>query len=323
MSNISENQAKTLVEHVLSVGSPLTRSAYTKDLEDFRLFTRKPSIVRAAAHLLEGDFDAADKLVKRYRDTMAAQNGRDLSSATVNRRLTVLRSLAKASHRRGWTTWVLDVKSVKHESVKVPDGPPAEKAAAMLVKATETDSPADRRTFAILRLALDLGLRRAGICALDVGDVDLKALKIRVRLKGGVKKRTKDLAVQTAQAIELWLDIHPARPAPKNAPLFVNLIEGRHTRLSGPAVYNIVRAVSSSVGCRTRPHGLRHTAITEAVKRAGELGETLDQVRAFSDHKDFRMVLRYRDAAAGVQKKFTGANAAAFGDPLAKRRRSG
>lgn len=100
----------------------------------------------------------------------------------------------------------------------------------------------------------------------------------------------------------------------------MNLIPGRHTRISEPAVYNIIRDNSTAAGHRTHPHGLRHTAVTEAVKRADELGETLDQVRAFSDHKDFRMVLRYRDSAAGVQKKFTNANAAAFGDPLAAKR---
>jgi hypothetical protein len=51
---------------------------------------------------------------------------------------------------------------------------------------------------------------------------------------------------------------------------------------------------------------------------AARLGETLDSVMQFSDHADFRMVLRYRNASKKAQKKFANANAATFGDPLAQ-----
>ena len=64
---------------------------------------------------------------------------------------------------------------------------------------------------------------------------------------------------------------------------------------------------------------IRHTAITNAIINAARLGETLDSVMQFSNHADFRMVLRYRNTAKGAQKKFANANASAFGDPLANR----
>ena len=313
-----ESRAKVILQSILAAGRPATQHAYTADLADFTRFVSKDDPAAAVAILIGGSFDQADLLIRRYRDEMVQEKKRDLSAATVNRRLTVLRKMVRAAHRRGWTTWLLDVPNVKDEAVKNPDGPSATKAGEMLAKAAADNSPAGRRTYAILRLALDLGLRRGAICALDVADVDLASRKVRVLLKGREKKRMKDLAPPTCVAIRRWVDVHPLRPLPKSAPLFVNLIPGRNTRLSGPAVYNIVTAISVAVGARTRPHGLRHTAITEAVQRASSLGETLDQVQAFSDHKDFRMVLRYRNAGRGVQKKFTEANAAAFGDPFAK-----
>lgn len=310
-------QAQTVVDSVLRTRSPATQAAYAADLDDFRRFAKARSRAHAILSMLTGSFDDADRLVRRYRDSMASERRRNLAPSTVNRRLTVLRKISKATHRRGWTTWLLDVPNMIGDPVKDPDGPSEEKVSEMLTKAARDDSPTGRRTYALLRLFIDLGLRRGAVCGLDIGDVDLVKASARVRLKGHESKRRKNLAPATVTALERWLDAHPLRPAPKTAPLFVNLIPGRYERISGPGVWGIVKQISKSVGSPTRPHGLRHTATTRALLNAETLGETLDQVREFTDHKDFRMVLRYRNAAAGVQRKFTNANAASFGDPFA------
>jgi integrase/recombinase XerC len=316
MPGITPSQATTLIEGLKSTGGDDTHAAYAKDLHDFVGFLDVKDEKAALCRLLSGTFDAADGIVRRYRDSMSSSQGRGLASSTVNRRLTVLRRIAKAAHRRGWITWLIDVPSMKSELVKNPDGPTLEKATEMLAMAAKQKGQAGRRTYAILRLALDLGLRRGAIVGLDAGDVDLVNRTVWVVLKGHDKKKQKDLAETTCVALQRWLDVHPTKSMTPATPVFVNLIPGRHTRLNGSTIYDIVRDISVAVGSRTRPHGLRHTAITEAVLRATAIGETLDQVRAFSDHTDFKMVLRYRNTSARVQKKFTESNAKAFGDPL-------
>jgi len=47
---------------------------------------------------------------------------------------------------------------------------------------------------------------------------------------------------------------------------------GKGQRLTGTSLYRIVREYGHMVGVKTRPHGLRHTAITKAVKKAHEVG---------------------------------------------------
>jgi hypothetical protein len=53
--------------------------------------------------------------------------------------------------------------------------------------------------------------------------------------------------------------------ARKRAPLFVNFDRaGKSGRLTGSAVYFIVRGLGTTAGFTVRPHGLRHLAITSA-----------------------------------------------------------
>lgn len=314
---IDLHKAAQSMDAVLGPCRKNTALAYRKDLSDFARYLRTDSVEKAVQRLLSGGFGAAEQLVNRYRNRMISEHGRDLAPATVNRRLSVLRQVARAAHRRGWIQWTLDVKNVTEDTVKNPDGPPVEKVTEMLNIAAQDDSRAGRRTYAILRLFSDLALRRSSITALNVGDLDLKTKMLRVRIKGHDKPKRKDLPDATAVALRRWIEVHPCAVNTPCDPVFVNLIPGRYTRLSGPAVYQLMRKVSTAVNCRTRPHGFRHTSIEQAILNATQLGETLDRVRDFSDHRDFRMVLRYRNSGKRVQGRFADANASAFGDPLA------
>jgi integrase len=46
-----------------------------------------------------------------------------------------------------------------------------------------------------------------------------------------------------------------------------------------------------------RPHGIRHTAITAALKEAGKTGTPIEEVLAYSGHsrQSLSLLLRYRD----------------------------
>jgi len=84
--------------------------------------------------------------------------------------------------------------------------------------------------------------------------------------------------------------------------MFTNFDNARKgERLTGTSVYRIVRKLGEQIGIQTRPHGIRHTAITECVKRSREADIGLEEVSDFSDHKDVRTLLIYRDCERNVQ----------------------
>jgi len=57
------------------------------------------------------------------------------------------------------------------------------------------------------------------------------------------------------------------------------------------------------VGVHVRPHGIRHTAITQAIDAAAKQGLSIDVVRQFSRHKSIGTLLVYRDQHENKQRQ--------------------
>jgi integrase/recombinase XerC len=72
-------------------------------------------------------------------------------------------------------------------------------------------------------------------------------------------------------------------------------------RLTGNGLFKIVRGLGQKNGLKVRPHGLRHTAITEACKAAQANGMDLEEVMDFSRHKNVKTLMVYRDRERNVQ----------------------
>jgi integrase/recombinase XerC len=89
--------------------------------------------------------------------------------------------------------------------------------------------------------------------------------------------------------------------------LFINFDEIHRSktgrRLSGSAIYEIVRdrAREAGVTVPVRPHGIRHTAITDARVAAARRGYGLDDLVDFSGHADVRTLKHYLDDQKSVQ----------------------
>jgi integrase/recombinase XerC len=108
-----------------------------------------------------------------------------------------------------------------------------------------------------------LGLRRAEAVGLDIADVDLAGGAVLVLGKG---------------------------------PLFVALDRAsKGHRLTGSAVYGIVRRLGEAAGVRARPHGLRHAAISRLLDLTNG---NVRAVQKFSRHASVQTVLRYDDNRA-------------------------
>jgi integrase/recombinase XerC len=123
--------------------------------------------------------------------------------------------------------------------------------------------------------------------------------------KARSQKEPMTLPEPTKAALEAWLQARGT----EDGPLFVNFHRaGKGGRLTGSAVYFIVRELGTKAGLTVRPHGLRHLAITSALDLTN--GD-LRAVQKFSRHKDVRVLNIYddnrQDVAGDVARLVAGA----------------
>lgn len=309
-----------------------TLRAYRQDLEDFArwlapalprgLFDGQaagdgpaaegqlpPPLAEAAAMLLSGGHGRANDLVLGWRADMI---DRKLSAGTINRRLATVRGLVRRARVAGRVAWELEVEGVTRLVLRDTRGPGAQAAGAMLAAAAATAEECPvraARDHAMLQLLVALGLRRGEICSLDVQDADLAGQRLWVRRKGKTEKQSLSMPPAAVRLVKAWLAHRPHVPAANGTPaLFVNFDRAAaDRRLTGAGLYSIVRAYGRLAGVTARPHGLRHTAITEAIKAGTAAGASLDEIRQFSGHKHIATLLLYRDAERNLQGQLAAA----------------
>ncbi len=290
------NPAHTLIRAFLQGKSESTLKAYRADLENFRAYLGAKTLSESARLLIESPHGQANLLVLNYKFEMQR---RKLKATTINRRLSALRSLVQLANTLGMVSWTLEVKNDPVEPYRDTAGP-GESNFQKMVAANwnQRNQKKAVRDYAILRLLHDLGLRRGSVVNLDLLDVDLEQNRIWVKLKRHSDKKVKELPDATTRALNDWILIRGT----DDGSLFTNFDHaGKGGRLTGTSIYRIIRKLGKEVGIQTRPHGIRHTAITEAVKKAKEADIGLEEVVDFSDHKDVKTLLIYRDRERDVQ----------------------
>ena len=294
----ARSKAAGLVSAFLSGRSERTIAAYRQDLEDFRAWAEADTIDHAAASLFSLPHGDANACALAYKTDLLS---RSLSPATINRRLAALRSLVKLARTLGLVAWTLEVENVKTKPYRDTRGPGRSGFEAMLAEAKAQPPKKAARDCAMLRLLHDLGLRRGELVALDLSDVDIEAGTVAVMGKGRMEKDTLSMPEPTQVALVRWL----RKRGRKAGPLFRNLDRaGKGDRLTATSLYRIVRGLGKKAGLTTRPHGLRHTAITEACRKAQAAGYGIEEVLDFSRHSrkgGLSVLMLYRDRDRNLQ----------------------
>lgn len=287
--------ASLLLGSWLEGRSEHTRRAYAHDIEDFRAFLSVETADTAVAHLLLRGNGVANGVALAYRANLRS---RRLSPATINRRLAALRSLVALARLLGIVSWNLQVSNLRSEAYRDTMGPGRVAVRAILEILAAKSTPQALRDLALLRLLNDLALRRSEVVSLDLEHIDFNASRVAVLRKGMTQRIWLSLPRQTLEAIRSWL----ARRGESPGALFLGFRgRAKGKRLTGGAVFRIVRRLGKAVGVCVRPHGLRHTAISAAVKAAEAAGIGLEEVLDFSGHADVRTLLLYRDRERNVQ----------------------
>lgn len=292
-------QADELVRAFFSGKSPKTIEAYRRDLNDFRVFLQATDMNHVAKIFFSGGLYKANHLALKYRTFLS--DDKKLQPTSVNRKLAAIRSFVDMANTLGMITWKIQIKNQKTiSSLHDTAGPGKTGVQILRDESAKRTDPKGLRDRAILHLLSDLALRRAEIVGLDLEDVNLTTGTLRVLGKGRLQKETLSLPKRTAKILLEWIEVR----GDFEGPLFVNFhhddnIQGM--RLTSDGLYFIIKDLGAKTGQKVRPHGLRHTAITEAVRKTQAIGMDLTKVLKFSRHKHLNTLQVYIDAVEGAQ----------------------
>ncbi|MCB1955946.1 MAG: tyrosine-type recombinase/integrase [Rhodocyclaceae bacterium] len=135
-----------------------------------------------------------------------------------------------------------------------------------------------RRGYAIVRCALDMGLRAGEIANLSIDDIDWREGTVTLK---GTKSRRQDilpLPMTTGQALADYLQHE--RPANPNRALFLCRRDSRDIPITTDAVQNVIRRACRRAGLPdSGSHLLRHTLACRLVENGSSLKEVADVLR--------------------------------------------
>jgi site-specific recombinase XerD len=245
--------------------SPLSIAAYEATLWQFRtwcetLGTKEPDTVTA-------------REVLEYLEYLRRE--RDNGAAIINRTVTIFRSFYRAivamGHLEPKANPMIGFPKVKAAARKLPVTLDTEEVRRLL-EVGRVDTILGIRDRAIVALLYGTGIRASECAQLREGRVDLRALTVTVRGKGG-HERTIPLNEEVAAYLREYIQVRgPQLPA---APFFRSR---RGAALSRGTLYERIR----TLGRRARltkplsPHRLRHTFASHLVREGINLVTTRD-----------------------------------------------
>lgn len=269
--------------------SPHTRAAYASDLRQWRLFLERHGLTPPAAR---------PEHVAAWRDALHAAGA---ATATVNRKLTVVRQLYAEAIARGELT--------SNPAARIPgfrgagDSPTRGLTAAearALLASPDRETLLGLRDYAMLRLLLHLGLRREELAGLRRRHLEQQQGVRTLTVTGkGQRRRLLKLPLVVDGALTTWLE--RAGPGDPEMPLFCRVRRWRTATgygdralppqaLSGQAVWYLVARHAQAAGLGDlHPHCLRHTFVTLAL----DGGAPLHKVQRAAGHADPRTTERY------------------------------
>ena len=147
-----------------------------------------------------------------------------------------------------------------------------------LLNAFPPELPSCRRGYAMVRCALDLGLRIGEIAKLALADIDWEAGTITLRSTKSRREDILPLPISTGQAIADYLRYE--RPRTTNQAVFVRRLAPHDVPISAYTVHRLIRDAYHRIGLdHGRTHALRHTLARRLLEQGDSLKEVADILR--------------------------------------------
>jgi len=258
-----------------------TLKAYLSDIKEFGSVLKEMNLISEE----NGDIDFAHMDETPIRTFISRLYGK-------NKRVSISRKLASV---RTFLEFMIRSGTMKSNPAKLVPTPKGEKKLPVfltvdeVVKLVETpgsDNAYELRDRAILELLYSCGLRVSELTGINLDDLDLKSMSVKVLGKGN-KERMVPLGSKASTAITTYL-IQRLDFKPKGDHLFVN---SRGGRLSTRSVDRIIKkyAAISGIPKNISPHVLRHTFATHLLGG----GADLRAIQEMLGHKSLSTTQRY------------------------------
>ncbi len=241
-----------------------TATAYQKDLTNLLEFVHS----QGCAHL-------ADIGIMELRGWLAQQRNNGLTSATIARRATAVRTFfAWATYNQFLTDDPAAALVIPKVSKRLPNVLGQQQATEVMQCAelrADDNSPEHIRDLAILELLYATGIRVGELVGLDLPDIDQNRRTIRVTGKGS-KQRVVPFGSIAHRALTTYLE--SARSQLVNASSGLALFLGaRGKRIDQRVVRKMVTEVLASLDGvpDLSPHGFRHSAATHLIEGGADI----------------------------------------------------
>lgn len=138
--------------------------------------------------------------------------------------------------------------------------------------------PSHRRGYAIVRCALDMGLRSGEIAKLQLADIDWRAGTVTLKRTKSLRQDILPLPAVTGRALADY--VRHERPTTTNRAVFVRCIAPRDQPIGVDAVHRVIRDAYQRIGLtHGRSHALRHTLACRLLDHGSSLKEVADVLR--------------------------------------------
>ncbi len=296
--NLPIVRVSTLLAARLKTLSDRTREAYQRDYESFRTFVDAPSVDDALYWLVASPAPVTMEIVLLFQGSLAEQG---LAPATINRRISAIRAAMTLARQAQLTRTELSVGQLDPELETRDVRGPGMAAIRRMISICDEDTGASGvRDGTIFRWLILIGLRRNELRQLLMRHVALEGEQtgIRVSQKGKRKLHMILLSEAVLATSTAWVDV---RGTSRGA-FFCSLDRSRaseRSMLNPTALNRIVRRRAIEAGFADAklpdgrfitPHGFRHTAITQVIRKHG-----LAAAQAFARHANPSTTERYND----------------------------
>jgi len=160
--------------------------------------------------------------------------------------------------------------------------------AERLLNSFTADRRWPKRGYAIVRCALDMGLRAGEIAHLMISDIDWRSGTVTLRGTKSLRQDILPLPMETGQALVDYLQNE--RPRTANSSVFVPRLGDHDRPMTAGAVRGVIRWAYQRIGLtHSRSHALRHAFACRLVENGSSLKEVADLLR----HRSLNTTLIY------------------------------
>ena len=147
-----------------------------------------------------------------------------------------------------------------------------------LLQSFTTVRRSPKRGYAIVRCALDVGLRAGEIARLMISDVDWQAGTVTLRGTKSLRQDILPLPMEAGQALADYLQHE--RPHTSNPAIFVRCLGGCDQPITSTAIQKVIKRAGRRIGLiNFSAHALRHTLACRLVENGSSLKEVADVLR--------------------------------------------